>query len=409
MNQGVIKLSNTSLRLTPKSVELLRQQLVAGDFVADAASADDTIICFGLTIFAQQAGLITGQGKLTESGTHYLTTEDPALLLDAFEHWSEQGDFDAVTRIRAIRGLRARGVRLTPPAERNQRIVEALSWCPIGVWISLPDFYRAVKIWHFDFDIERGGLDKLYVGYSSYDRYEAWAPAQSQWLLTNGLYINALLWEILASIGALDVAYVEAGAGVFAAETYSYDESIFSRYDGLTHFRVNPLGAYLFGQADAYAPSQPVDAALFSVAADGHIALLKDATLSVAHLAQLAQFTDEVDGGYQLSVQKLLALLESAPSLDLPRAFLAQRNRGPLPEAFVALLRQVEENSRALQIQAKALTIRVHSAEVAQAVLNDPAAGKIVRRLDERTFLIPANKETAFRNALRALGYGLRG
>jgi len=151
-----------------------------------------------------------------------------------------------------------------------------------------------------------------------------------------------------------------------------------------------------------------VDAALFSVAADGRIARLKDATLSAVHLAQLAQFADEVDGGYQLSVQKLLALLESAPNLDMPRAFLTQRNRGSLPEPIVAFLRQVEVDSKALQIQFKALTIRVRSAEVAQAVLNDPAAGRIVRQLDERTFLIPANKETALRNALRALGYGLR-
>ena len=107
--------------------------------------------------------------------------------------------------------------------------------------------------------------------------------------------------------------------------------------------------------------------------------------------------------------QRLLALLESAPNLDLPRTFLEQRNRGPLPPAIVDLFRRVEEDSSALQIQSKALTIRVRSPAVAQAVLNDPIAGKIVRQLDERTFLIPANKETALRNALRALGYGLRG
>jgi hypothetical protein len=93
----------------------------------------------------------------------------------------------------------------------------------------------------------------------------------------------------------------------------------------------------------------------------------------------------------------------------MPRAFLTQRNRGPLPESIVVLLCQVEVDSKALQIQSKALTIRVRSAEVAQAVLNDPTAGRIVRQLDERTFLIPANKEAALRNALRALGYGLRG
>ena len=39
VNQGVLKFSTTSSRLTPKSVELLRQQLVDGDFAGEAAAA----------------------------------------------------------------------------------------------------------------------------------------------------------------------------------------------------------------------------------------------------------------------------------------------------------------------------------------------------------------------------------
>ena len=275
-NQGVLRFNSTGSRLTPKSAELLQGQLAEGDFavVATADGEAESIICFGLPMFALQAGLVTSQGKLTPAGTRYLATEDPDLLLEAFEHWSETGDFDAVTRLQALRGLRARGVRLTRPAERNQRIVEALSWCPAGVWIALQDFYRAVKIWHFDFEIEQDGLEKLYVGYSGYNNYGEWASTQDMWLLTNGLYINAVLWETLGSIGALDVAYVEDAEGMFPAEVYAYDESTYSRYDGLMCFRINPLGAFLFGQADVYVPSRPVDAALFSAAADGRITLL---------------------------------------------------------------------------------------------------------------------------------------
>ena len=410
-NQGVLRFNSTASRLTPKSAELLRGQLAEGDFGGSSGgdAADESIICFGLAMFARQAGLVTREGKLTTAGARYLATEDPDLLLDAFERWSENGDFDAVTRLQALRGLRARGVRLTPPGERNQRIVEALSWSPAGVWITMADFYRAIKIWHFDFEIEQGGLEKLYVGYSGYNNYGEWASTQDKWLLTNGLYINAVLWETLATIGALDIAYVEDAEGIFPAMPYRYDELSFSRYDGLIGFRINPLGAFLFGQADAYVPSQPVDAALFAVAADGRITLLPHAALSAAHHAQLGQIADAVDGGYQLSPQKLLALLETVPNLDLPRALLEQRNSGPLPPAVVDLLRRLEEDSRALQIQAKALIIRVRSAAVAEAVLNDPTAGKLVRRLDDRTLLIPAGKETALRNALRTLGYGLRG
>src|SRR5690606_34549015 len=135
---------------------------------------------------------------------------------------------DELTRIDAIKGMRARGIKLTEPSLRRERIVEALSWCPTGVWISIEDFYRAVKIWHFDFEIEAGGLDKLYVGRRS--QYEAWASWEDMWILTNGLYINTVLWEYLATIGALDLVYLRAGEVDVGAEAYYYDELTYSRY-----------------------------------------------------------------------------------------------------------------------------------------------------------------------------------
>jgi hypothetical protein len=407
--KGALKLSDSSSLLTPKGVNTLLPQLSEGDFVEDAQKAEETILCFGLTAFALQAGFINKNGSVTDLAKRYLANEDPTLLFHAFEQWSEQGEIDEIKRIDTIRGLRARGVRLTPPSERRQRIVEALSWCPAGVWISVQDFYRAVKIWHFDFEIEQGGLDKLYVGYSGSYRYEYsnWAPPQSQWLLTNGLYINVVLWEILASIGALDIAYVEDAEGIFQAKTYNYDELIYSRYDGLTHFRINPLGAYLFGQADVYKPAQSMDAPPFSVTAEGRVKLLKPEALSAAHRTQLEAMADPVDDDYQISTQKLLTLLEMSPNLDLPLTFLEQRNQGPLPNEIYALFKRIDADSTALRIRSNAFIIRVRSSEVATAVLNDLKAGAIAQRLDDRTLVIPANKENAFRDALRQMGYGL--
>jgi hypothetical protein len=55
------------------------------------------------------------------------------------------------------------------------------------------------------------------------------------------LYTNAVLWEYLGSIGALDLLYLPP-------EVVEYD----SLYEGLIFFRINPLGAYLFGQAGEY-------------------------------------------------------------------------------------------------------------------------------------------------------------
>lgn len=71
-------------------------------------------------------------------------------------------------------------------------------------------------------------------------------------------------------------------------------------------------------------------------------------------------------------------------------------------------LDRVERDSRAFKLQTKMVTVRVRSAELAQLALDDRVAGKLARRIDATTLLIPAGRQTAFRNALRNLGYGLR-
>jgi len=402
-----LKLSTSSYRLTPKSVETLVAGLQMGDLFSDAEKAEDAILPYGLTVFCSQSGLTTYKGKLSELANNFLATNDAHLLLEAFESWAEGGKYDEIERIQALRGVRSRGIRLTSPASRREKILEALSWCPTGVWISITDFYRAIRVWHFDFDLENG-TDKLYVGYRGNQRwYEPWAPMESQWLLTTGLYINTILMEYLAAIGAIDIVYSYPENQTFPGQAYNYDELTYSRYDGLLYFRINPLGAYFFGQADGYESSQPPASALFAIAADGSIALLQPKEVSAAQQAQLDQIAEGQGERYRLSVAKLLGVLESSADLEIQRNFLRQNNRGELPVEVIALLDKIEADSKALRITTKSLTIQVRSAELVRQVLADPKAGKIARQLDDKTLIIPASRETAFRNALREMGYGL--
>lgn len=407
LSRESLKLSSSSLRLTPKSVETLVAGLQMGDLFSDVEKAEEAIIPYGLTVFCSQSGLTTYKGKLSELANTFLATNDPHLLLQAFESWAEGGKYDEIDRIQALRGVRSRGIRLTSPASRREKILEALSWCPTGVWISITDFYRAIRVWHFDFDLENG-TDKIYVGSrSSNPWYEPWATAENQWLLTTGLYINTILMEYLAAIGAIDIAYTYPEYETFPGQAYNYDELIYSRYDGLLYFRINPLGAYLFGQADGYESSQPPASALFSIAPDGSISLLQPKEVSAAQQAQLDQIAEGQGERYRLSVPKLLAVLESSTDLEIQRSFLRQNNQGNLPVEVIALLEKIEADSKALRIATKSLTIQVRSAELAQQVLADPKAGKIARQLDDKTLIIPASRESAFRNALREMGYGL--
>ncbi len=409
LNQGKIKLSSSTGLPTPKSIETLTERLHQGDLFEEREKPQDAIIPIGLSMFCDGAELVTYKGNLTSLGKQYLATRDPELLLEAFETWVSKGRYDELHRLKAIKGQRARGVRLTRPGERREKIIEALSWSPTGVWISIFDFYRAIKIWELDFDLEEGGLDKLYVGYrqGTRDWYEPWASYEDAWMLTNGLYINLIIMEYLAAIGAVDIVYTYPDNGTFPAFPYYSDQIGFSRYDGLLFFRINPLGAFLFGQADAYTPSQAQEDTLFFITPEREIVLLKD-ELTPVEQAQLDQITEMRKGRRFLSRSKLLAILDNFPDLEIQRVFLEQHHRGPLPEEVKAWLTQVEENSKALRVVHKSLTIKVRSAELAQKILDDPKAGRIARRLDAKTLIIPASRETAFRNALREMGYGLK-
>ena len=408
VSQGKLRLSSSTGWLTPKGVMTLLPKLQQGDLFDDVENAKDAIFPFGLNEFCIAANLVTYKGNLTPAGSQFLSTQDPDLLLEAFETWVEEGRNDELERIKAIKGKRARGVRLTLPSQRRENIIEALSWSPTGVWISIFDFYRAIKIWELDFDLEAGGLNRLFIGhrYGGKGWYEPWASEEDAWMLTNGLYINLIIMEYLAALGAVDIVYTYPEYGTFPARAYYYDEYQYSRYDGLLYFRINPLGAFLLGQAAAYEPSQTLTPTLFSVLPTLEVDLLQD-TLTPAQQAQLDQITEVRGNRRFLSRSKLLAILDDQPGLEAQRAFLLRHNRGPLPKEALAWLDEVETNSRALRIVSKSLTIKVRSAELAQQILADPKLSKIARPLDAKTLVIPASRETAFRSALREMGYGL--
>jgi len=434
VDQGAVTFSAGGNKLTPGSYAALLENLLRGDFYSpdhlerkpphyrmlvksdaakDKAKPDDAIRPFGLAAFARGAGLVTPQGKLSESGRSLLSTQDPHLLLEAFETWTAESEFDEITRIKAIKGLRSRGISITKPGMRRERIVEALSWCPAGVWIDIVEFYRGLKIWRFDFDIEEGGIHRLYIGYRyGNDYYMPWAGAQDMWVLVNGLYINAVLWEYLAVIGAIDIAYLPPDEVELRTHPDAdYDEPYYSRYDGLLFFRINPLGAFLFGQAGDYRPPTTDEGPLLRVDADRLITLIDPARLTPVLKAKLEQFAEPEGRAYRLDAHKLLLALEQGGASkggEGPADFLVRHSAAPLPADVSAWLDEIARAAKAFRVAGPLLRIRAASEELVQLVLADPELGTFCQPLGARDLVIPASRRASFHARLRELGYGLR-
>ena len=325
-------------------------------------------------------------------------------MLEAFETWTRQGGFDELSRISAIKGQKSRSSLLSPPAPRREAIIEALSWCPVGVWIDLEDLYRAVKIWHFDFEVEQTTYSSLYVGSKEYGALYG----ETYWPVVKGSYIKVVLWEYLGSIGALDLLYTHP-EDARSKVSSPYSDEIFSLYDGLKYFRINPLGAFLLGQAGEYLPSKPLHQSLFTISGDLVVTITNPAELTPNNRSYLEQLAlSHSNGRYRLDTQQLLNSLEEGQTLDHLADFLQKYHAGPLPPEVLSWLAQIGENTQAFKRGESALFIKAKSVELVDLALADPILQKYCSLIDKKTLVIPANKEKAVRTRLKELEYILQ-
>jgi len=402
MDRKQLRFSDKNKRLTAASVRKVLANLMAGDFreESDKVTARTTIRPTGLNVFTQESGLATRTGKLTKAGRTYLRTQDPEIMLDAFEKWTVSGKFDELHRIAKLGGLKSRGTRLTPAADRREKVIEALSWCPVDRWIDIRDFYRAIIIWDFDFKVEKTSYSHLYVGTPHYGDLNS---SGNCWGLTTGLYINALIWEYLGTFGAVDVAFLEDEYRSLVDADFFMDEPI-SLYDGLTHFRITPWGAFLLGQADEYIPPKPEQKALFTVDDDRRVHLL--ATLTPGERLQLEAIADLIDEQcYQLDEMKLLTAVEEGQQLDALIEFLRNGHQGELPPAILDWLVRLREKQGAFKQVDTAVLIQLNQPGLMEMVKQDKPLAKVCQPVDDNAILVRSSHLTRFRKRLKSMGY----
>ena len=93
IDQGKVKLSTSSDRLTPTTVGTLVANLLAGDFWPLPAKPDqvETIRPFGLQVFVTSAGWVSrDKNELTAKGRAFLRTQAPDLLLERLRSGANQ-------------------------------------------------------------------------------------------------------------------------------------------------------------------------------------------------------------------------------------------------------------------------------------------------------------------------------
>ncbi len=413
---GKAAITDAAARPTTASLNKLEERLLHGEYLQSKnTAAGEPIRSFAWLVLVQADKLAKVSGSkltLTPKGQKVLSQPEAAHLQSIFENWQHANQFDELTRIRSLKGFQKAKRYLSRPAERKKKILEALKQSPVGEWIEIESFFRAVRAWRCSFDVDLSDFSHLYVGDTFEYGYLNGFGSEDCWRALQAQFILICLWEYLATLGALDVAYTYPNEAEFELGSIRgiSNEDYFSRYVGLRYFRINPLGAYLLGVAGSYAgAAKPESQPVFTVMPNYEIAIMHREQFTPNVRLLLERLAEAIsEGVYQLQREKILTALETGLTLEAINDFLTSKSAHPLPQTVRVFLDDIQRNSRALKESGSAVLFQTTDAALAQLIVNDSALRKICFIANETTLIVPAEKETTFRRRVKQLGFGVR-
>lgn len=411
IDTGKVTASAATNRVTGAGAKAVLSVLRDGDFLMETmpAKLGEAMRPFAWPLLVQAAGLARLSGSklaLSKAGKAALAKPAHTVTKSIWKHWLKTKLLDEFNRIDAIKGQNRKGKRvLTAVAPRRDAIDTVLSLCPPGEWIHIDEFFRFVQASGHDFEVVHDPWN-LYISDAQYGSlgYDGF----HDWEMLEGRYVMCLLWEYAATLGLVDVAHIpgEWARNDFRDNWGTDDLDELSRYDGLKFFRVNALGAYCLGITDTYEPAAMEVRPALRIQAN-HEIVVTDRT----HFeAGDALFLDRVcakthESTWRLDQTKILAAVEEGFDPQEITQFLAAKSDDGLPDTIAHLLEDILKRARQVSHMGTAELFHVEDRATALLILHDSTAKSLCYAAGENRLVVPADKVTAFRRALRKLGY----
>lgn len=416
IDDGKILVSEKTKIAGSATTKKIAQILLGGDYFSDqddwglesyAGGAIAPIRAYAWPLLLQSSGLglvrrvgtrlqLTAKGKKVSKSP----TEETFRLL--YQCWRDKGLLDEFHRINVVKGQSGRGQRLYPPVNRRLIIEKALKACPENEWIALDDFFRFLQVDNYDLRVV---YDRWKV-YISNSNYGCLAYSSCPFEVIQGRYILVYLFEYLATIGMIDVAYFPP---YHVRDDYRRMQEtnalyFFSRYDGLLFFRINPLGSYCLEQRDRYQQPQQNNSPLLVIDDSLNVILLRTATPTEKII--LGQYLKpETDKTYQLDRNVLLQAIEQGGDLNSFVRFLNDVSEQPLAKSVQEIISILEERCNALSDAGNARLLNCSSVALAKMLTTDPNTGKYCFHAQGKLLIIPEKSDKAFQKAAKKLGY----
>ncbi|MCZ6679024.1 MAG: helicase-associated domain-containing protein [Candidatus Poribacteria bacterium] len=412
---GKVRVSEKTQRVTQAGARAITEVLAGGDFYEPTESKDPwetepgAMKAFAWPLILQAARLASsssGKLQLTSAGKKALTAIAPKTLRTAWDRWLKTTLLDELNRVNAIKGQTGKGKRnLTAVSQRRATIVEALKECPPHRWMTFSAFSRFMRAAGHRFAVTRNAwtlyIAEVHYGSLGDEGFGGWNILQER-------YMMAFLFEYAATMGLIDVAYIHpSGARRDHHELWGTDDlDCLSRYDGLMYLRINALGAWCLGMVDEYVAQAVEERLVLKVLPNRDIVATEP--LSAGDALFLDQFAAQTsEGVWKLDEKKLVRMLEDGHAVKDVEAFLKARSGGELPQNVAVFLGDTHTRASQLTAVGPALLIAVTDASLAKQFAHERSLRSLCMLAGENHLVVPSEKETAFRRALRKLGYAL--
>ena len=416
VQQGKLKVSAKTGRATTTTVKLLAQSLSGGDFYDLEHPKRDSwsqeiggIKAFAWPLLLQAANLAQISGTkliLGKKGTGQVAKPVADTLRLIWSKWQKTTLLDEFRRIETIKGQSAKGRVMTAVAPRRLVINAALQKCPVGKWIDVDNFFNYMLASKFDFDVAHD-LWKLYLANKQYGAlgYQGY----SNWTILQGRYVLCLLFEYAATLGMVDVAYIdpEDARDDYRDNWGADDLDFLSRYDGLRYFRLTALGAYCLGITEEYNAPANISDCRFSILPSLTINLVSGRPSTDDFLLLDTWAKQEAENSWKLDKAKAIQALENGHDITVLEAFLQGKDEQLLPEAVEGFINTIRKQGGAMKQVSVALLLECSSEAIAKTLAGHQETRKLCQRVGKKQLVVKLNQEEKFRQAARIVGYGV--
>ena len=408
---GGVAVGKTTGRPAVSATRAIHAVLLDGDFMngRKATRADEFIRAYAWPFILQAAGFIrrkTTPLSLTKAGREALVKPPHKTIKRAWESWVGSNILDEFSRIAAFKGKSSPGLGWSNAPFRRREIVGALLLCPAGKWIALDDFFLHCRGGSCDFDVSYN----LLKAYITDPQYGCMGYSGAKWSVIQGRYIMALLWEYMATLGLVDIAWVppEGARDDFRDIPGGDTVDHLSRYDGLRFFRITRLGAYCLGMETKYEEPPHLVCPVLRVLPNRDVVVQDTTALHSADALFLGRIAvRNGDHTWVLDTARILAALEAGVRPGEITAFLDGLSLTPVPDNVRRFLDDTFRRAFLVASEGAMEIYRTADEVTALMIAHDSEGKRLCQPAGPCRLAVPMEHTAAFRRVLRRLGHVL--